>query len=217
MTPTTPEQEQVEAIKSALIADLAGLQQVEDQAAETLKRRRAETASAEREVARFERAAALANANAVETARLLKSAEVTAVLKTIESAANGELDFGSFDQPDELERQLQHEHRFIDRLHREFIPEAREQRLFALEAEAEAEAALIESEVAIRDYKFRLNLAPLAEMEGEVRIDDSVGITAGLRKKAAEIRLRANSIHQQIVEGQQVRKNREIEEKRIGL
>ena len=211
----TPE---VEAIKDAITADVARRQEVEDQAQENLKARRAETATAERELAKFERALASATAEKTENGRLLRSAEPGVILWTIESAASGELDLRQYrEQIDPLERRDRHLLRFIDRLVREFIPQAREQRLFALEQEAEAEAALIEAEADIRQRRFELALVPVAELEGEVKVDSSVGLSAELRRKGAEIRTRAASIHQQIIEMQQARKAREIAERKVGL
>ena len=96
------------------------------------------------------------------------------------------LDLASFRELEPVKLRLAHLHRFIQLTAEFFLPEAEELVLAATEAELLAESDQIQALVNIRSYELELNLIPLAATEGSIQIDSSVGITAELRRRAAE-------------------------------
>jgi hypothetical protein len=88
--------------------------------------------------------------------------------------------------------------RFITTMTEEIVPASEELLLFTREQEALTEAEQADCLRAQREFQRGLLLAPVAEFEAEIVLDDSQGVTAEIRRRAADARLRAASLREAI-------------------
>jgi len=165
--------------------------------------RKRETIAAEAELHRLNRVANLINSGpggTLETRQQIKIKRSLAMVRLIDQTAEaGAVTIEPLKEVRTLMRRLDDLVLILDQLAL-FLQTAHETVAVCREAELLAEADTIDALIALREYERNLALIPLAAVEGEVKIDDSVGVTAQLRVMSAQIKLRASAIRQEVSE-----------------
>jgi hypothetical protein len=207
LTPAQPTLEEVQSAAAAITERRAELRSAYEQATAALRDRIAEREAAERHRDEILHALKIAHAEASETNKQLKAAQPAAVLAVIGSAATGKLDLKPLRELEPVNSRQQQLLAFISHTTEFFAREAEELLLSAQESELVGASDQITALADMRSFEMELSLVPLTVEEGEVTIDSSVGVTAELRRRAAETRLKASGVHERLSELQKTRRS----------
>ena len=194
MTPTTDE---VQSAKERIERLRIDLQESFDRATEMRVRRIAEYDAATREFYRIIRAVTNIQAASSNTAGTYKKLLAECVLKIGDSAAEGVIELGRLQEAEDLKRDLDRCNTSVDLLS-QYAASAKEAVKVSEREKLLAEADQIDALVAQREFELELRLVPVAELEGQAKVDTADTVTAELKRRAGNLRIQAAGIEQQL-------------------
>jgi len=194
MTPTTDE---VQSAKERIERLRIDLQESFDRATEMRVRRIAEYDAATGEFYRIIRAVTNIQAASSNTAGTYKKLLAECVLKIGDSAAEGVIELGRLQEAEDLKRDLDRCNTSVDLLS-QYAASAKEAVKVSEREKLLAEADQIDALVAQREFELELRLVPVAELEGQAKVDTADTVTAELKRRAGNLRIQAAGIEQQL-------------------